>query len=70
MVVEADARTVPGAQAEHCLIHETDGAMRRIWHFPPDWNTLEDAKLAALFDQPFVARPALDDWPPPQNGKR
>lgn len=53
MVSEADARGVPGAQNDCCLICETETAIRRIWHYPVDWHRLDDAKLMALFDAPF-----------------
>ena len=54
MVAEADARDVPGAQGSHCLILETEALMRRIWHYPADWDRLEDSRLIALFETPFV----------------
>lgn len=54
MVAEADARDVPGAQGPHCLILETEALMRRIWHYPADWDRLDDSRLIALFDRPFV----------------
>lgn len=50
MVAEADARDVPGAQGAHCLILETEALMRRIWHYPADWDRLDDSRLMALFD--------------------
>jgi hypothetical protein len=55
LVAEADARGVPGAQGPNCLIFENDVLMRRIWHYPADWNQLEDSRLIALFDRPFVS---------------
>lgn len=62
VVAEVDARHVPGAQSDYCLICETDRAMRRIWRYPADWHRLEDAKLIALFDQPFTfGKPASAD---------
>ena len=54
MVAEADARDVPGAQGPHCLILETEALMRRIWHYPADWDRLEDSRMIALFETPFV----------------
>ena len=54
MIAEADARDVPGAQGPHCLILETEALMRRIWHYPADWDRLEDSRLIALFETPFV----------------
>ena len=62
LVRECDARGVPGALGTGCLICETDDSMRRIWSYPADWHRLEDAKLLALFDQPFVVSPL----PPPR----
>ena len=56
MVSEADARGVPGAQNDSCLICETESAIRRIWHYPADWHRLDDEKLIALFDAPFSSR--------------
>ena len=53
LISEMDARGVPGAQNDHCLICETDNCIRRIWHYPADWHRLEDAKLIALFDAPL-----------------
>ena len=55
MVAEADARDVPGAQGSHCLILETEALMRRIWHYPADWDRLDDSRLIALFETPFVS---------------
>ena len=54
MVAEADARDVPGAQGPHCLILETEALMRRIWHYPADWDRLDDSRLIALFETPFI----------------
>ena len=55
LIAELDARDIPGACADHCLIRSTDVAMRRIWSYPADWHRLDDAKLMALFEAP-VAR--------------
>lgn len=57
LVSECDARGVPGAAGTRCLICETDVAMRRIWSYPADWHRLEDARVLALFDQPFAVTP-------------
>lgn len=54
LVSECDARGVPGSPGAACLICETDSTMRRIWNYPADWQGLDDAKVLALFDQPFV----------------
>jgi hypothetical protein len=55
LIAELDARDVPGARGDHCLIRSNDAAMRRIWSYPADWHRLEDAKLMALFEAPFTA---------------
>ena len=61
-VTEMDARDVPGARADHCLICESDLSVRRLWQYPADWHRFEDGKLLALFAAPLVrnmpARPA------------
>jgi len=54
MIAEVDARHVPGARNDYCLIRSTDAAMRRIWIYPADWHRLDDAKLMALFEAPFA----------------
>ena len=54
LIAEVDARQVPGAQNDYCLIHETDMTMRRLWRYPQDWNQLDDAKLLALFEAPLA----------------
>ena len=56
LIAEVDARQVPGAQNDYCLIHETEMSMRRLWHYPQDWNQLDDAKLIALFEAPLAGR--------------
>jgi hypothetical protein len=55
MIAELDARHVPGARGDYCLIRSTESAMRRIWSYPADWHRLDDAKLMALFETPFTA---------------
>ena len=57
IVSECEARGVPGSMGAMCLICETESAMRRIWSYPADWHHLADAKVFALFDQPFAAIP-------------
>ena len=55
MIAEVDARHVPGARNDYCLIRSTDAAVRRIWSYPADWHGLEDGTLMALFEAPFAA---------------
>jgi len=53
LISEVDARTVPGASRDSCLICESEGSIRRIWSFPDDWQQMGDATLLALFDAPY-----------------
>ena len=50
LIAEVDARAVPGARAERCLVCQSDQVVRRLWDYPPNWYTLSDAALAALCD--------------------
>lgn len=47
-VVEVDARNVPGTRGEHCLVFSRRDCIRRVWTYPLDWRTLDDAALAVL----------------------
>ena len=47
-VVEVDATAVPGALGARCLVFARDGCIRRVWDYPADWRTYDDAGLAAL----------------------
>jgi hypothetical protein len=47
-VVEVDAREVPGAHGARCLVFTRHDCIRRVWDYPADWRTLDDAALAAL----------------------
>jgi hypothetical protein len=47
-VVEVDARAVPGAHGARCLVFTRAECIRRVWDYPADWRTLDDAALAAL----------------------
>lgn len=52
LVFERDARRVPGTRGPRCLFFDGEGIVRRVWHFPPDWQTLPAAALLALMDRP------------------
>ena len=41
----------PWAKGSHFLLFECGPVARRVWHFPPDWATLDDAALNHLKDQ-------------------
>jgi hypothetical protein len=47
-VTEVDAHTVPGALGARCLLFARPDCIRRVWHYPADWRTLDDAALTAL----------------------
>ena len=53
-VAEVDARDVPGARGNCCLICESDLSVRRLWTYPADWHRMEDGKLLGLFAAPLV----------------
>lgn len=54
-ITEVDARDVPGARGDYCLICESDLSVRRLWKYPADWHRVEDEKLLALFAAPLVS---------------
>lgn len=39
----------PGA-ARSSLVFDSDGIVRRLWHFPASWSALPDAELLGLMD--------------------
>jgi hypothetical protein len=47
-VVEVDARDVPGALHASCLIFTRPDCVRRVWDYPSDWRSFDDAGLSAL----------------------
>jgi hypothetical protein len=47
-VVEVDARAVPGALGARCLIFTRPDCIRRVWNYPANWRTLDNAGLGAL----------------------
>ena len=48
VVREVDARTVPGAHGERCLILENHERVRRLWVYPAGWARLPGESLLAL----------------------
>ena len=57
MIAEIDARGIPGARRERCLICQSDQVVRRLWAYPADWHTLSDEALAALCDGKLADMP-------------
>jgi hypothetical protein len=49
-VREVNARGVPGARRDTCLICESAEVIRRIWDFPSDWRVVDDEALWKLCD--------------------
>ena len=47
-VEEIDARHVPGAKADRCLVFSTGSITRRVWNYPTDWMRLSDEDLEEL----------------------
>lgn len=47
-VAEVNARNVPGARRDRCLLFFGDGVIRRVWEYPSDWKTLDAKALARL----------------------
>lgn len=61
LVAEVDARDIPGALAERCLVFQSEHVARRLWHYPANWHSLSDYALAALGEgrlADVVERPA------------
>jgi hypothetical protein len=50
IVREVNARGVPGARRETCLICESAEVIRRIWDFPSDWRLVDEDALWKLCD--------------------
>ena len=47
-VRERDAQHDPGALSPSCLVFDSVDAIRRVWTYPSNWRTLDDATLEAL----------------------
>jgi hypothetical protein len=47
-VREVGCAHVPGARSDTSLLFESVDAIRRVWHYPHDWRSLDDAALWAL----------------------
>ena len=50
-VFERDARLVPGSRGPRCLYFDGEGIVRRVWHYPVDWQSLPSAALLALMER-------------------
>jgi hypothetical protein len=44
---------VPGRPS---LVFDTEGIVRRLWHYPAEWAELPDELLLGLMEQPYRAR--------------
>ena len=47
-VEEVPAAAVPAAKGPACLMFHSEGAIRRVWRYPPNWRQLTDAELEVL----------------------
>ena len=47
-VHEVDAHAVPGTRGPRCLLFLCDGVIRRVWEYPANWRSLDDAALGRL----------------------
>ena len=50
LISEVDARSVPGARGDRCLVCQNEQVVRRLWFYPPGWHELSDVALIALCD--------------------
>ena len=50
LICEVDARAVPGARADRCLVCQNEQVVRRLWAYPAAWHELSDVALIALCD--------------------
>jgi hypothetical protein len=44
-VTEVRGQHVPGARGDACLVFESEGAIRRVWDYPPSWRELPPQDL-------------------------
>lgn len=56
LITEVDARGVPGARADRCLICQNEQVVRRLWAYPATWHELSDEALVALCDGKLADR--------------
>ena len=47
-VHEVATGDVAWARGPRCLLFSSEGAIRRVWRYPPTWRALPDAELEAL----------------------
>lgn len=48
LIAEVDARDIPGALGDRCLVFQSDHIARKLWEYPANWHSLSDYALAAL----------------------
>ena len=65
LISEVDARAVPGARADRCLVCQNEQIVRRLWFYPATWHELSDEALMALCDGQLadVASPEREQRP-------
>ena len=47
-VREVDARCVPAARGDRCLIFDAESVVRRLWDYPADWRQMPAEELLRL----------------------
>lgn len=47
-VREVDARCVPAAQGDRCLIFDAESVVRRLWVYPAEWRQMPGDELLRL----------------------
>ena len=47
-VREVDARCVPAARGDRCLIFDAESVVRRLWSYPADWRQMPGEELLRL----------------------
>ena len=50
-VREVDARCVPAARGDRCLIFDAECVVRRLWSYPANWRQLPGDELLRLATQ-------------------
>jgi hypothetical protein len=63
LVREVESQHLPGTRGAHCLIFDSDGLVRRVWTYPPNWAELADATLGLLLDLPVTSAVSSGEAP-------
>jgi hypothetical protein len=47
-IYEVASSNVPAPRGHNCLIFESSQAVRRVWNYPSNWDSLSSDELSAL----------------------